>query len=189
VAAFRERTGVTIHPVYGLTETTSPSHAVPLGGSPPIDPHFGALSIGLPVPGADCRIVDLETGEEVPPGESGEIVIRGPMVIPGYWHRSEESDRALAGGWLRTGDVGIMDEEGWFYVVDRVKDLIIASGFKVWPREVEETLFAHPAVREAAVIGVPDAYRGETVKAFVALRQGGVGAEEIIRFCRERLAA
>jgi long-chain acyl-CoA synthetase len=190
VNAFAQRTGVTIHPNYGLTETTAPSHSTPLGTTPPVDPEFGSLSAGLPLPGIHCRVVDLETGEEMEPGQSGEICIKGPVVIPGYWEKPEETALAIRDGWLHTGDVGTMDENGWFYVVDRVKDLIIASGYKVWPREVEEALYSHPAVRETAVIGVPDPYRGETVKAYVALKEGSeAGEEELIQFCRERLAA
>jgi long-chain acyl-CoA synthetase len=190
VNAFREKTGVTMHPSYGLTETTAPSHSTPLGATPPVDPEYGTLSAGMPLPGTQCRVVDLETGEDVPPGETGEICIKSPTVVPGYWQKPEETAVAIRDGWLHTGDVGSMDENGWFYVVDRVKDLIIVSGYKVWPREVEEALFQHPAVRETAVIGVPDAYRGETVKAYVALKPGGqAGEEELIQFCRERLAA
>jgi len=114
------------------------------------------------------------------------------MIIPGYWNKPEETAHAIRSGWLYSGDVGKMDENGWFYVVDRKKDLIIASGYKVWPRDVEDVLYQHPAVREAAVVGVPDQYRGETVKAFVALRDGidtPVTSEEIIAFCKSRMAA
>lgn len=190
VEAFQARTGVKIHPVYGMTETTSPAIAVPLAADPPLDPQFGALSVGLPIPGCECRVVSLETGVEMPPGETGELVMRGPNIVPGYWRKPEETAHALAGGWLHSGDVATRDEDGWFYVVDRVKDMIIASGYKIWPREVEDALFRHPAVREAAVIGVPDAYRGETVKAFVALHAGvRVSSVDLVGHCRERLAA
>jgi long-chain acyl-CoA synthetase len=131
-----------------------------------------------------------EDGRELPVGEVGEIVTSGPQVVPGYWGRPEESERAIPGGTLHTGDVGFMDAEGWFFVVDRKKDQINAAGYKVWPREVEDVLYGHPAVREAAVVGVPDAYRGETVKAFVSLRPGAsLEADELIAFCRERMAA
>jgi long-chain acyl-CoA synthetase len=131
-----------------------------------------------------------EDGRELPAGEVGEIVTSGPQVVPGYWGRPEESARAIPGGALHTGDVGFMDADGWFYVVDRKKDQINAAGYKVWPREVEDVLYGHPAVREAAVVGVPDAYRGETVKAFVSLRPGeSLQADELIAFCRERMAA
>jgi long-chain acyl-CoA synthetase len=192
IERFRERTGPYIHNVYGLTETTSPSHAVPLGRQAPVDPATGALSIGIPVPGAEARIVDLDTGEtELEPGEPGEIVIRGPMVVAGYWGRPEETAHAIRGGWLHTGDVGTRDADGWFYLVDRKKDLINAAGYKVWPREVEDVLCGHPAVKEAAVVGVPDDYRGETVKAFVAIRRDAaepVTPGELVEFCRARLA-
>ncbi len=112
------------------------------------------------------------------------------MVVPGYWNRPEESAAALPDGELLTGDIGFMDEDGWLYVVDRKKDMINASGFKVWPREVEDVLYTHPAVREAAVVGVPDAYRGESVKAYVSLRPGAAAdPAELVAYCKERLAA
>jgi long-chain acyl-CoA synthetase len=189
VEAFEERFGTYIHNIYGLTETTSPSHCVPMGTHAPVDPTSGALSVGVPVYGTVVRVVG-EEGRDLPAGEVGEIVTSGPQVVPGYWGRPEESERAIPGGALHTGDVGFMDADGWFYVVDRKKDQINAAGYKVWPREVEDVLYGHPAVREAAVVGVPDAYRGETVKAFVSLRPGeSVEADELIAFCRERMAA
>jgi long-chain acyl-CoA synthetase len=189
VAAFEERFGTYIHNIYGLTETTSPSHCVPIGSRAPVDPRSGALSVGVPVYGTVVRVVD-EEGRDLPAGEVGELVTSGPQVVPGYWDRPEESERAIPGGALHTGDVGFMDADGWFYVVDRKKDQINAAGYKVWPREVEDVLYGHPAVREAAVVGVADAYRGETVKAFVSLRPGQrVDADELIAFCRERMAA
>jgi long-chain acyl-CoA synthetase len=190
---FKELTGLMLHNVYGMTETNSPSHIVPLGKQAPVDPESGALSVGVPVPGAISRIMDLDDhARELAPGEVGEIVNRGPMIIPGYWNKPEETANAIKDGWLYSGDVGKMDENGWFYVVDRKKDLIIASGYKVWPRDVEDVLYQHPAVREAAVVGVPDSYRGETVKAFVALKQGqenSVTNEDLIAFCKGRMAA
>ncbi len=190
---FEARWGTYIHNIYGLTESNSPTHAVPLGRRAPVDPASGALSIGVPIPNCEARIVDLEDPDrEVPPGEAGELLVRGPMIFAGYWNKPEESARAFHRGYFRTGDVAIMDERGWFYLVDRKKDMIIASGFKVWPREVEDTLYQHPAVKEAAVIGVPDHYRGETVKAFVALKEGYAGRvqpAEIIQFCKDRMAA
>ena len=192
VERFEAATGAYIHNIYGLTETTSPSHAVPCGVRAPVDPESGALSVGVPVPSTVVKVVDLETGADLPPGEVGEIVIRGPMVVAGYWQKPEETAHAIRDGWLHTGDVGRMDERGWFYVIDRKKDMIIASGFKVWPREVEDVLYRHPAVREAAVIGVPDPYRGETVKAVVSLKPdhaGQVTPQELIEFCRARMAA
>src|SRR5207244_7523153 len=138
----------------------------------------------------DCEIVDVETGTRVlAPGEVGEIRIRGPQVMKGYWNRPDETDIALRDGWLYTGDLGTMDEDGYFSIVDRKKDMIIASGYNVYPREVEDVLFEHPAVKQAAVIGVPDAYRGESVKAFVVLKDGATATDaEIVAFCKERLA-
>lgn len=193
VENFEKICGAYIHNIYGLTETTSPSHFTPLGTRAPVDPHSGALSVGLPVPNTIAKIMDIETGDmELSPGEVGEIVIKGPMVVPGYWNKPEETAYAIRNGWLYTGDVGKMDEDGWFYVVDRKKDLINVSGYKVWPRDVEDVLYQHPAVKEAAVIGVPDPYRGETVKAFVAIKEdfrNRITPEELIDFCKKRMAA
>jgi long-chain acyl-CoA synthetase len=184
-----QRIGAYVHNIYGLTETTSPSHAVPFGTRAPVDPGTGALSIGVPVFDTEARVV-ADTGEEVAPGQLGELVVSGPQVVPGYWNEPAESAHALRADGLWTGDVGFVDEDGWFYVVDRSKDQINVSGFKVWPREVEDVLYCHPAVREAAVVGMPDTYRGETVKAFVSLKPGAAACEpELIAFCRERLAA
>ncbi len=189
VKAFEAQFGHYIHNAYGLTETTSPSHLVPLGVQAPIDPTSGALSVGVPVFNTVVRVVG-DDRKDVPVGEVGEFVTSGPQVVPGYWNKPEETEHAIPGGALHTGDVGFMDTEGWFYVVDRKKDQINAGGYKVWPREVEDVLYEHGAVREAAVIGVPDEYRGETVKAFVSLRaEHPVTEPELIAFCEERLAA
>ncbi|GAA3970184.1 AMP-binding protein [Gordonia caeni] len=181
--------GAYIHNIYGLTETNSPSHAVPRGVRAPVDPDSGALSVGVPVMNTVVRVVGAD-GRDVPVGEVGEFVTSGPQVVPGYWNKPEASASSIPGGELHTGDVGFMDADGWFYVVDRKKDMINASGYKVWPREVEDVLYTHPAVREAAVVGVPDEYRGETVKAFVSL-QGDASAtpEEIIEFAKAQMAA
>jgi long-chain acyl-CoA synthetase len=193
VESFEKNVGPYIHNAYGLTETNSPSHFTPLGSRAPTDPETGALSIGIPVCNCISKIMDLETGEqELLPGEIGEIVVKGPMVVPGYWNKPGETAHAIRNGWLYTGDVGKMDQNGWFYLIDRKKDLINVSGFKVWPRDVEDILYQHSAVREAAVIGVPDPYRGETVKAFVAVKEGfqnKVTSGELIEFCRKRMAA
>lgn len=193
VAQFEELTGTYIHNIYGLTESTSPAVMVPLGLKAPIDPVTGAISIGVPIPGTFVKIMDLEDPEkELPPGEVGELAIQGPNIVPGYWKKPEETAHAIRKGWLYTGDVGSMDAKGWFYLLDRKKDMIIASGFKVWPREVEDTIYLFPGVREAAVVGVPDPYRGENVKAFVALKEGYEGKvteKEIMAFCKERMAA
>ena len=193
VDQFEELTGLYIYNAYGMTETNSPTHLVPLGLRAPVDAESGALSVGVPVPNAVVKIMDLEEGNrELDPGEVGEIVSSGPMVIPGYWQKPEETKHAIRDGWMYTGDVGKKDKDGWFYVVDRKKDMIVASGYKVWPRDVEDVIYQHPAVRETAVVGVPDPYRGETVKAFVALKEGrenAVTPEEIMAFCKSRMAA
>ncbi|MGX4712179.1 AMP-binding protein [Rhodococcus sp. DMF-1] len=189
VERFRERTGLYIRNGYGLTETSAPCVVVPSGREAPVDPDSGTLSIGLPLPTAMVRIVD-EDGKDLGPGEVGEIAVEGPMVVPAYWNLPEATAQSIPGGRLLTGDVGFMDAQGWVYVVDRKKDMINASGFKVWPREVEDVLYRHPAVREAAVVGVPDSYRGESVAAFVSLRPDQqVDPDELVTWCRERLAA
>ena len=189
VTAFQAAFGHYIHNIYGLTETTSPSHAVPWGAQAPVDEASGALSVGVPVYNTVVRIVG-DDGQDLPPGQVGELVTAGPQVVVGYWNKPDESAKALPGGALRTGDVGYMDADGWFYIVDRKKAQINVGGYKVWPREVEDVLYEHEAVREAAVVGVPDPYRGETVKAFVSLRPGtSVTADELIAFCKERMAA
>ena len=193
VNQFEKMTGQYLYNVYGMTETNSPSHIVPLGKTAPVDPESGALSVGVPVPGCIMKIVDLkEDTRELPPDQIGEIIDSGPIIVPGYWQQPAETKKAIRNGWLYTGDVGKMDANGWFYVVDRKKDLIIASGYKVWPRDVEDVIYQHPAVRETAVVGVPDSYRGETVKAYVALKKGeenSIKPEDIISFCKTRLAA
>lgn len=188
VDAFERKFGLYIRQAYGLTETTSPTHFVPLGKRSPADPASGCLSVGVPIFNTGARVLDDE-GRPLPPGEVGEIALTGPQVVPGYWQNPSETANAFVEGWFRTGDVGLMDADGWFYVVDRKKDQINASGYKIWPREVEDALYEHPAVREAAVIGVPDEYRGETVKAFVSFRAGmSATADELKTHCRDRLA-
>ncbi|MFI1151897.1 AMP-binding protein [Streptomyces sp. NPDC020817] len=189
VARLRAAYGFYLRNGYGLTECTAPCASVPVHLEAPVDPASGTLSVGLP--GADTlvRILD-EQGAEVPFGETGEIAVRGPQVVPGYWGLPADTAKAFPDGELRTGDVGFMDAEGWLYVVDRKKDMINASGFKVWPREVEDVLYTHPAVREAAVVGVPDPYRGESVKAYVSLRPGASAEpEELSSYCAARIAA
>lgn len=181
---FERLTGSRLVEGYGLTEASPVTH-----GNPIWDKRKNG-SIGLPWPDTDCKIVDLETAEEVPVGEVGELCIRGPQIMRGYWNRPDETAATLRDGWLFTGDMARMDEEGFFYIVDRKKDMIVASGFNVYPREVEDVLYEHPAIKEAAVVGVADPYRGETVKAFVVLKDGATAsAEEIVAFCRENLAA
>lgn len=187
--AFKEATGLTVHNVYGLTETTSPMTGAPFGAQQPVDPTSGALSVGVPVPSTIVRVQD-DAGQDLPFGEIGEIVAEGPQVVAGYWGKPEETAKSIPHGTLHSGDVGFMNEEGWIFIVDRKKDMINASGYKVWPREVEDVLAEHPAVREAAVVGVPDEKRGETVKAFVSLKPGySATPEELIAHCKERLAA
>jgi long-chain acyl-CoA synthetase len=181
---FEALTGGRLVEGYGLTETSPLTHCTPLFGE------RRPSSIGLPFPDTEARIVDMATGEPLPTGGAGELEVRGPQVMLGYWNRPGETAEVLHDGWLRTGDVARMDADGFFYVVDRRKDMIDASGFKVLPREVEEVLLMHPKVREAVVAGVPDAYRGETVKAFVVLKPGQAATEqEVVEFCRIHLAA
>ncbi|WP_405800445.1 class I adenylate-forming enzyme family protein [Streptomyces sp. NBC_01506] len=189
VEKFRAAFGRYLRNGYGLTECTAPCAAVPPEKEAPVDPVSGTLSVGVPGPDCVVRIVD-EAGGDVPFGERGEIAVRGPQVVSGYWKLPAATAETFPDGELRTGDIGFMDTDGWLYVVDRKKDMINASGFKVWPREVEDVLYTHPAVREAAVIGVPDAYRGESVKAYVSLRPGATAdPAELAAYCAERLAA
>lgn len=186
---FFDATGRQVHNIYGLTETTSPMTTTPIGADAPVDPTSGALSVGLPAPSTIVRIIDDE-GTPVPLGEVGEILADGPQVVAGYWGKPDETAANLPGGALRTGDVGFMNPEGWVFIVDRKKDMINASGYKVWPREVEDVLAEHPAVRESAVVGVPDEKRGETVKAYVSVKAGAqVTPEELIAHCKARMAA
>ncbi len=193
VEEFQNRFGVRIHNTYGLTEVNSPSHLTPLGVQGRVDSNSGALAIGLPIPGCEARIVDLkDAGKVLPPDEVGEIALKGPFLFSGYWNKPEATAKAFHDNWFLTGDVAKMDEDGWFYIVDRKKDMIVASGYKVWPRDVEDVLYQHPGVREAAVIGVPDPYRGETVKAVIALRPefaGKVSESDIIEFTKQRMAS
>ena len=181
--SFERRTGRPIWEGYGLSEGAPVSFNTYLKGS------VGG-SIGVPIPGTDVRIVDIETGEkELPFGEPSELVVKGPQVMRGYWQMPEETSDTLRDGWLHTGDIARMDEQGYLYIVDRKKEVINTSGFKVYPREVEEILYQHPEVVEAVAVGVPDEYRGETVKAFVVKKQGGsVKEQDIISYCKESLA-
>jgi long-chain acyl-CoA synthetase len=169
---------------YGLTETSPVTHANLIWD------RKKHSTVGLPWPDTECKILSLETGEELAPGLVGELHVRGPQVMKGYWNRPEETAQAIKDGWLATGDMAKMDEDGYFYIMDRIKDLIIAGGFNIYPREVEEVLYEHPVVGEVVVIGVPDAYRGETVKAFIVLKpEMVVTSEELDAHCRERLAS
>jgi long-chain acyl-CoA synthetase len=181
---FEAMTGGKLVEGYGLTEASPVTHCNPI---------FGEYreGIGMPLPDTDAKLVDVETGSrEVGVGESGELAIRGPQVMKGYWNRPEETAQVITrDGWLLTGDVAVMDADGRFKIVDRKKDMIIASGYNVYPREVEDVLFEHPAVKQAAVIGIPDPYRGESVKAFLVLKDGATATDaEIVAFCKEKLA-
>ena len=189
---FMDITGGTLVEGYGLTESSPAAVANPMNG----EGHIG--SIGLPLPNTEVDIVALEPDENgnyqsLPVGQEGELLIRGPQVMKGYWNEATETGAENvinAAGWLHTGDIAKFDEDGYLYIVDRKKELIIASGYNIVPREVEEVLFMHPAVKEAAVAGVPDAKRGESVKAFVVLKDAQKATEAEIRdFCRENLAA
>jgi len=170
---------------WGMTETTSLGTANPQLGLKKTG------SIGIPFPDTDVRLVDVEEGREnVPKGEPGEIIIRSPLIMRGYWNNPEETANQLKDGWLYTGDIAVQDEDDYFSIVDRKKDMIIAGGFNIYPREIDEVLYQHPKVADAVAVGLADPYRGETVKAFVVLKPGVTAdEEEIIRFCRERLAA
>ncbi|MFW6080441.1 MAG: class I adenylate-forming enzyme family protein [Desulfosalsimonas sp.] len=193
VEKFREAMGLNIYNVYGLTESTSPATITPLGEQGPVDEESGALSVGLVIPGLEAWIADVNDPDTiVPMGREGELVLRGPGIVRGYWQKPEETSKAIRDGRFYTGDVAKIDENGWCYIVDRKKDLINVSGYKVWPRDVEDVLYQHPGVKEAAVVGIPDEYRGETVKAFISLNDeyaGKVDQQELIGFCKKRMAA
>jgi acyl-CoA synthetase (AMP-forming)/AMP-acid ligase II len=178
-------TGYKLIEGYGLSETTAPTHI-----NPPHRPKYGTVGAALPF--TDVRIVDAdERAREVAAGEPGEILVKGPQVMKGYWRQPEATAETLQDGWLATGDIGRLDDEGYLRIVERKKDLIKASGFSVYPAEVEATLYRHPAVAEAGVVGVPDEYRGEEVVAFVVLRpqdKGVVAPEQIAAWAREEMA-
>lgn len=180
---FEKLTGGRLLEGYGLTEAVTAICCNPFNGI------NKSGSIGIPFADTVITIRDLETGlRELPPGEIGELVVQGPTLMLGYYNRPEETQEALRGGWLYTGDLGYMDQDGYFYIVDRKKDMIITGGFNVYPKEVEDVLYRHPAVEEACVIGVPDTYAGEKVKAFVKLKEGAVATEQdLIDYCREHL--
>jgi long-chain acyl-CoA synthetase len=182
---FEELTGSKIVEGYGLTEASPVTHVNPLGGVRKIG------SIGIPLPDTDARIVDPgDASKEKPQGEEGELLIKGPQVMKGYWNRPDETAEVFHEGWLKTGDLAVMDEDGYFTIVGRKKDMILASGYNVYPDEIDRVLMAHPAVLEACTIGVPDPKRGETVKSFIVLKPGAQATEEeIIQYCRQHLAA
>ncbi|MHC0037424.1 long-chain-fatty-acid--CoA ligase [Pseudoneobacillus sp. C159] len=182
---FETATGGKLVEGYGLTESSPVTHANFLWDRPRVKG-----SIGVPWPDTDAAIFSIETGEPLPPGEIGEVAIRGPQVMKGYWNKPEETAQTLRNDWLLTGDLGYMDEEGYFFIVDRKKDMIIAGGFNIYPREIEEVLYEHPDIQEVVAAGVPDAYRGETVKAYIVLKEGSTLTEdELDKFVRKQLAA
>jgi len=182
--AFQKLTGGRLVEGYGLSEASPVTHANPIFGQNKIG------TIGVPWPNTLAKIMDVETGEkEMAVGEPGELIVQGPQVMKGYWNKPEETAQTLRNGWLYTGDIAIIDEDGYFKIVDRKKDMIIAGGYNIYPRDVEEVLYEHPKVQEAVCVGIPDPYRGETVKVYIILKEGKTAtAEEIIAFCKERLA-
>jgi len=170
---------------YGLSESTS------LGISNPVLGLKKVGGIGVPFPDNDVRLVDIDKGvEDVPQGEPGEIIMKGPLIMKEYWNNPEETANQLRDGWLYTGDIATEDEEGYIFIVDRKKDMIIAGGFNIYPREIDEVLYQHPKVMDAVAVGIPHEYRGETIKAYIVLKPGETATEdEIMDFCKQKLAA
>ena len=182
---FERITGGRLVEGYGLTETSPVTHANLVYTDKRVKG-----SIGIPWPDTDSAIFQMDSTEPLPVGEVGEIAVRGPQVMKGYWNRPEETEMVIRDGWFLTGDLGYMDEDGYFYIVDRKKDMIIAGGFNIYPREIEEVLYEHEAIQECVVAGIPDPYRGETVKAYIVLKEGhSVTEEELNDYCRTKLAA
>ncbi len=181
---FEKNTGGKLVEGYGLTETSPVTHANPVYSK------NKPGSIGLPMPDTEYKIVDVETGEtEVPLGEVGEICLKGPQIMEGYLNKPEETAHSLRDGWFYTGDIAKADDDGYAYIVDRKKDMVIAGGFNIYPRDIEEVLYAHPKVMEAAVAGIRDPYRGETLKAYIVLKEGETLTEDdVINYCKENLA-
>ncbi len=184
IERFKEFTGAEIIEGYGLTEASPITHLNPLRGKK----KYG--SIGVPFPDTDACVVDMEVGTiPLPPGKLGELVIKGPQVMKGYWNRPDETASTLRNNWLYTGDIAYMDEEGYFFIVDRKKDLIISGGYNIYPREIDEVLYEHPKVKEAVTVGIPSKTRGEIVKAFIVPKDGETLTKaEIIAFCKQKLA-
>ncbi len=183
---FEKKTGAVIVEGFGMTESTPVTHINPFAGS-----KRKVGSIGLPIPCTESRIVDLISGTtDMPVGETGELIVRGPQVMRGYLNKPDETAQTITDGWLHTGDIAMMDTDGYFFIVDRKKDMIICGGYNVYPRDVEEVLFSHPKVQEATVIGIPHPTRGESVKVFVVLKSGQTATEnELIEYCKGNLAA
>jgi long-chain acyl-CoA synthetase len=181
---FQEITGARLVEGYGLSEASPVVTANPILG----DNRVG--TIGLPMPDTDVKLMDVETGAtEVPAGQPGELCVKGPQVMKAYWNKPDETAKTLRDGWLHTGDIAVMDDDGYFRIVDRLKEMIISGGYNIYPREIEDVLYQHPAVLEAAAIGVPDSYRGESAKAFVVFKPGQTATEEeLIAYCKQHLA-
>ena len=180
---FETLTGGRVVEGYGLSEASPVTHCNPIDGTARIG------SIGLPFPDTEIRLLDPVTGEPVPAGQPGELAVRGPQVMAGYWQRPEETAETLRNGWLLTGDIGLMDADGFFSIIDRKKDMIITSGENIYPREVEEVLYSHPQIEEAVVLGLPHALAGQVVKAYIVLRSGETATQhDIVRYCAGRLA-
>ncbi len=181
---FEQKTGAVIVEGYGLTESSPVTHVNPFRGQRKVG------SIGIPIPDTECRIVDLNDGvTDVPTGETGELLLKGPQIMKGYWNMPDETAATLVDGWLYTGDIAKMDEEGYFYIVDRKKDMIISGGYNVYPRDIDEVFYEHPKVQEACSIGIPHPHRGEAIKVFVVLKAGEAATqEELIAYCEGKLA-
>jgi len=185
IKEFEEKTGAIIVEGFGMTESTPVTHVNPFAGG-----KRKVGSIGIPISDTLCRIVDIDNGEtDMPVGETGELLIKGPQVMKGYWGRPDATAETITGGWLHTGDIAKMDAEGYFYIVDRMKDMIISGGYNVYPRDIEEVFFEHPKVLEATAIGIPHPKRGEQVKVFVVLNEGETATqEELLEYCKGKLA-
>lgn len=184
IKSFADKTGANISEGFGMTESSPVTHSNPFNGLRKIG------SIGIPLPDTDCRIVDLSDGQtDVPVGETGELLVKGPQVMQGYWNRDDATRETVRDGWLYTGDIAKMDEDGYFYIVDRKKDMIISGGYNVYPRDIDEVFYEHPKVEEACAIGIPHETRGEQIKVFVVLKAGMTATEqELIDFCKDKLA-
>jgi long-chain acyl-CoA synthetase len=184
INAFEKKTGAIIVEGFGMTESTPVTHINPFKGQRKVG------SVGLPIPDTLARIVNLDDGAtDVPVGETGELLVKGPQVMKGYWKRPDATAETITDGWLHTGDIAKMDEDGYFYIVDRKKDMIISGGYNVYPRDIEEVYFEHPKVMEATAIGIPHPKRGEAVKVFIVLKEGQTAtAEEMMKYCQDKLA-
>jgi long-chain acyl-CoA synthetase len=185
IADFERITGATIVEGFGMTETTPATHINPFAG--------GARkvgSVGVPISDTLCRIVDLENGtQDMPAGERGELIVKGPQIMRGYKGKPEETANTLKDGWIYTGDIATMDDDGYFYIVDRKKDMIISGGYNVYPRDIDEVFYMHPKVQEACAIGIPDSTRGESAKVFIVLKEGDTSTqEEMLAFAKTKLA-